>query len=281
MRKSLTFLTLLILAGCAQEYKFTSTTIPALPESEVLALRFQEIKRESLVKEIDFETTTGVLGGATVSNKEVHLANPTNQNQYVDTGVSVKNTPQSTVSLWFKTSDIHKVQFILWQGQAGQNGWGCGYYPGTAVCSEFHVGLNYTSDTTGTILHTFLGVNEQARNSDPRPLSYPVTWNLSTDTPQVTGRRVTLDLNWHHLAVTVEQRGSLVETRTYLDGTLLESGVGYQVDISNWNSSMFLGRPGANNSRNFSGSLKSFAAFNKVLSDQDILTIYKIQKLEQ
>ena len=267
-------LSALILSACGPGFKPNSIHIPT--DLEAMQLQMDQLTRTSLVKEMKFDSTKGLMNSPLLLQNEVVLSNPNNEDQYVDTGMSIQNYAQSTISVWFKANDVTKIEHIFWQGVTTQNGWGSG--SNTPNESELNVTLNHWSMVNGSVIAVFLGYNEQALLPDLLPVSFPTAWNQTTHHSGLIGNLTTLDTSWHNLVVTIDNRSTEIEIQTYYDGNLLNSGTGKQTDISHWNSTLRLGRAGQDHFRNFDGKLKEFMMFDKVLSKDDVSLIYKLQK---
>lgn len=262
----------LLLLSCGQNFK-VKDQIPSDPPT--LEARVEEIKKAYLVKELDFSSTEGLLNGTTVLDGVATLTNPHDEAQYINTGVSISDYSSSTISVWFKTNEPQKVQHLFWQGYAGANGWGNGSY--NAAYSEFHITLNHSSDTSGTIISAFLGYNEQAVAPNDLPVCFPKIWGQ----PGLTGPTVVLDTNWHHMIVTIKRVAAHMEVTTFYDGEKLQTGVGSQMDTTAWGSSLIVGKPGSNNTRNFTGQLKDLIILKAAVTEEEAAYIYKLGALKQ
>lgn len=120
MKKYISCLLVLIMTlGCGEQFEAISAIpndppIPrVLTELEILEQSVQLLKDQHLVKEMNFDSADGLVNGASVLDGEVTLENPSNNDQYVDTGVSIKDLEEATLSVWIKTEDPAKVQKIF------------------------------------------------------------------------------------------------------------------------------------------------------------------------
>lgn len=282
MKKIFYIITLSILTGC-NPYQGESQITPmreiapiGLTPEETLNAQIYDLKQRSLISENLFDSNDGLNNGASVLNNELILDNSANQNQFFDTQISVKDLDSFSLSVWFKTNDPNKIQMIFWQGQNGQNGWGAG--SNNVSASEFHIGLNHWNNTLGESVSTFYGYNESALSPASLPVAFPIKLNPTSGAFDLVGQRFTIDSDYHHLVVTVSKTPTEVLVKTYLDGILLDQGVGGQVDNSAWNSNLLIGKPGVNNQRQFFGKLSKFMSFNKELSANEVSLIFNHQK---
>lgn len=277
--KKIILILFLFLSACnpyQSNSEITSRAVVEITPQEVLENKFNQLKSTSLIKENNFSTTEGLNNGASVLDNELVLENPSNQNQYLDTGISVKDLNQYSLSLWFKTNDISKVQILLWQGVNTQNGWGSG--TNDINSAELNVGLNHWNNTFGNAVSVFYGYNESAVSPSLVPVSFPMKLNQTSGQFEMLGNPFLFTSNYHHLVVTVEKTGSEIKIKTYVDGAFIEEGVGSQIDNSKWNRNLFIGKAGVDSQRNFSGRVKNFLSFDKILTLEDVNVIYNIQK---
>lgn len=282
MKKLCIILSIFLTAGCnpyksGSEISSSRSIAPVeLTPKEVLDQQLYQLKQIYSISENNFDTSSGLINEASILNNELILDNPSNQNQHLDTLISVKDLSKYSLSIWFKTNDPNKVQMIFWQGKNDQNGWGAG--ADNINFSEFHVGLNHWNNTLAESISAFYGYNESALAPSAVPTGFPISRNPTTGTFDLLGNPYQIDTNYHHLIITVNKTASLVEMKTYIDGVLQNQGVGAQLDNSMWNSNLLVGKSGADGQRNFTGKLSKFLALNKVLTPEEVNLIYNAQK---
>lgn len=291
--KKLKFLLLAFLVtGCGREaslFKPNADGTPTAPPSalELAEQLIDQTKTAALIKEIDFTQVEAGFTNLTSSDISIEddapvltMNSTVGLNQYIDTQETIQALPQASISIWFKTQDINAIQTLIWQGESTQNGWGGGANDPTKA--ELNINLNHWADTTGQVLSSFYGYNESADNTPMSgallPVSYPVTRDYTNGTFSLTGQAVTLDTNWHHLVINISGQGtSEVFMETFVDGVSIGSGVGTQVDNSQWNTTLRIGRPGAS-TRYFQGKITNFLMFNRTLSQSEISALNLLGK---
>lgn len=203
-------------------------------------------------------------------NSYLHLDNTVNHDQYIDTQVDLKTLDSFSISLWFRTKDLNKVQTLLWIGYTGGNGWGEG--TSDPLKSEFNVNLNHWGNSDGVMVSTFYGYNEQAISPDLTPVSSPYTYNETDSSFSFVNQNLTLDFNWHNLIVIVDKVSSPIQINTYYDGRLISSVSGTQIDISGWDQTLKIGKPGSSQ-RLFDGYIDNLLIFDKKLSPSEVSII--------
>lgn len=104
-----------------------------------------------------------------------------------------------------------------------------------------------------------------------------MTLSPITNLFSLSGRSVVIDSEWHFVSFVVSEQSGNVSVSTYWDCDLIEVQSGSQINRSSWSNSLFIGKSGANQ-RAFEGFLKSFKAFSRALSAEEIKTSYLVEK---
>jgi hypothetical protein len=275
--KKIIILSMFLLSAC-NPYKGDSEIenrfTPTVDSITELNNQFLQLKNESLIKENDFSTTEGLMNGASIYENELILDNTLNLNQHLDTGVNLKDLNSYSLSVWFKTLDVNRIQMVFWQGVSSQNGWGNG--SDNPAFSELNLALNHWNNTLGNSINAFYGYNEGSLIT--APVSFPMRLNTVSSTYDMLGNPFIITNNYTHLVITVSKTSTDITIKVYANGDLIDEGVGAQIDSSQWNSNLLLGKAGANGQRNFYGSMKKFLSFNKALTDEEVSLIYQIQR---
>ncbi|MDX1407871.1 MAG: LamG-like jellyroll fold domain-containing protein, partial [Saprospiraceae bacterium] len=161
-----------------------------------------------------------------------------------------------TLSAWFQTDTTSGAHHILWQGVSSQNGWG-DPSDGTPTSSEMHltVGRHDTNDK----ITFFLGYLD----SDANSIDITSASNF-TDTS-----------GWHHAVVVVSDLGGgTLQADLYVDGVLEGSDTGTQIDRSQWDSDLLIGRPGAAQ-RFFDGKIDDIGIYDRALTSTEVSALYQ------
>jgi len=176
------------------------------------------------------------------------------------TSEELKTANNFTISTWFKADDTNPSHHIIWQGEGDENGWG-NSCDGTH--HEMHLsigGVEGPSTIIGDVLSFHIGDCEEAESSDTIYIETPFT-----DTT-----------NWNHVLVTVEAMSSSPRAEMFIDGVSVGSDTGTTTRTSRttWDTDLRMGRPGASQ-RFFGGQLDEVAIWNRTLSSDEILNLYK------
>jgi VCBS repeat-containing protein len=177
-------------------------------------------------------------------------------NASVSTSSSVVKAASSfTLSAWFKTNTTTGAHHILWEGAAGNNGFG---EPVNSPASS-EMGLTVGSYNQNNKIAFFLGYDVPGNGKGANPI-YIVSTSNFTDTT-----------SWHHVAVTVTDLGNgSFSGSLYVDGVLQGTDTGVQNDRSKWGS-MVIGKSGAA-SRYFNGNIDAVRIYSRALSADEIVT---------
>ena len=278
MKKLILFILMGSILGCGK----IDADLPGPDEDpEVIKLLVEELEEEANIIESFNEGLPPEGEGFNIGDLIVEPEGFTSLafngvDQYLEFDEDLRDYNNYSLSIWFKTNDPNSIQTVFWQGVGDQNGWGAGQH--NPAKAEMNVTLNHWSNTDAEVLSVFYGYNESADNSEGSgellPLSYPVTRNASDGSFSLTGFSTPITTDWHHLVVIISKNGSQVQAQSYLDGILVGTGTGTQVDNSLWNPQFRVGRPGADQ-RYFSGKLAKFMFFSKELSFEEVQALYE------
>lgn len=175
-------------------------------------------------------------------------------NDYVQTSASVKNNADFTFACWFKTNSTSTAnpQLLVYEGQTAGNGFGA--HP------EVHLALAEINSGGGTIGGSlgFYG----STTIPPSTLQAAVAF---TDTTA-----------WHHAVSVARGIGTTASScDVFLDGVLVASDAHtVALDRSSQDTNIRIGAPG-NVTRCFSGLLDDALVFNRALSENQVLALYR------
>ena len=172
------------------------------------------------------------------------------------TSTDLQTATNFTLSAWFKTDKTTGQQHMLWQGIGTEQGWGDP--GGTAVTSsEMHLTVGHWSAPDN--ISFFLGWDE----ADPESIDI------------ISNRSFTDTSEWHHAAVVVTDiGGGSVQADLYVDGVLEGSDTGSQIDRSNWDTDLRIGRPGSG-TRFFDGAIDEVGVWTEALTPAQIAGLWR------
>ncbi len=137
-------------------------------------------------------------------------------NDYVDTGSTVLNRDELTISAWFRTLDFEYGTHIIWEGDSAGNGWGGE--------EEIHLSIGNNS------INFYYGDGDNRYGmGDYLEINFEIASSSA----------------WHHAAAVLDPGGTGISL--YLDGHLVGTD-SYSTSMSraSWDTDALIGRPGAN-----------------------------------
>jgi len=176
-------------------------------------------------------------------------------NEYIQTTSNELQTAAAiTISVWFKADVTTGAHHIVWEGKGTENGWGAG----ADGYHEMHINVGaYNQDN---ILGCFYGTNEDA--AAPNVIRIDTAFS---DTA-----------NFHHAVFVVTNPGSSPVGELFLDGVSKGTDTGNQTSRADWDTSLRIGRPGADQ-RYFDGMVDEVRISDTARSADWIKTCFNNQ----
>ncbi|OGG71359.1 hypothetical protein A3A35_00260 [Candidatus Kaiserbacteria bacterium RIFCSPLOWO2_01_FULL_51_21] len=187
-------------------------------------------------------------------------------NDYVQTNASLQSANDFTLSTWMKATSTAFAEHVLWEGGAGENGWGLAGGVPPETHGEMHLSLGSITDggVSGNGLSFFLGFQNNAGTLNAIYSGFDLT------------------NQWAHIIVVVRESGGGAGTPTvglYVNGVLVASDTGTvaQTDRSLWDTKFRIGQSDVS-TRFFGGSLDDVRIWNRALSPEEIKRLYELGK---
>ncbi|KKM75164.1 hypothetical protein LCGC14_1392990 [marine sediment metagenome] len=166
------------------------------------------------------------------------------------TNNTLLNADHMTLAVWFRVDGFADEQILLWQGEAGGNGWG--------PQDECHLTIGDFITTDLNTVSFWWGIgNPQADDMSLNMASFSDT------------------ANWHLAVVTISGINSSPVGELFFDGVSVDTDTALSADLNtiNWDTDLRIGRPGTA-ARFFNGLIDNVCIWNRALLPAEILDMY-------